>query len=113
MLNEPAMSEQQAHPKFAIGEVVHHRKYDYRGVIVDVDPVFQGTDEWYEEMAVSRPPKDRPWYHVLVDGAEHSTYVAEQHLEPDPSGHQIEHPALGQFFNRFERGRYFRTGAMH
>lgn len=107
------MTKQHAKPAFTIGQVIHHRKYDYRGVIVDVDPVFQGTDEWYEQMAVSLPPRDRPWYHVLVDGAEHLTYVAEQHLEPDPSGHQISHPALGQFFDRFERGRYFTRGYSH
>lgn len=107
------MGTQPAHPNFSIGQIVHHRKYDYRGVIVDVDPVFSGTQEWYDQMAVSRPPKDRPWYHVLVDGAEHSTYVAERHLEPDPSGHQVSHPALGRFFDRFERGRYFRAGRSH
>ena len=100
-------------PKFAVGEVVHHRKFDYRGVIVDVDPVFQGTDAWYEAMARSRPPRDQPWYHVLVDGAAHSTYVAERHLEPDTSGQQIEHPALGEFFDRFLSGRYYAPGQRH
>ena len=100
-------------PKFAVGEVVHHRKFDYRGVIVDVDPVFQGTDAWYETMARSRPPRDQPWYHVLVDGAAHSTYVAERHLEPDTSGQQIEHPALGEFFDRFLGGRYYPPSQRH
>ena len=46
--------------------IVHHKKFDYRGVIIDVDPVFMGTEEWYEEVARSRPPKDKPWYQVLV-----------------------------------------------
>ncbi len=100
-------------PKFAIGQLVHHRKFDYRGVVVDVDPEFQGTEEWYEAMARSRPPKDRPWYHVLVDGATHSTYVAERHLETDQSGKQIAHPALGQYFDRFVDGRYQHSGGHH
>lgn len=100
-------------PKFDIGQLVHHSKFDYRGVVVDVDPVFQGTEEWYEAMARSRPPKDRPWYHVLVDGATHSTYVAERHLETDQSGQQIAHPALGQYFDRFVDGRYLRSGGHH
>ncbi len=107
------MSQQPTEPKFSIGQIIHHKKYDYRGVIVDVDPVYSGTEEWYEQMAVSHPPRDRPWYHVLVDGGQHSTYVAEQHLEPDPSGHQISHPALGQFFDQFERGRYSRSSHLH
>ncbi|MFV8836641.1 heat shock protein HspQ [Aquisalimonas sp.] len=103
----------QVRPKFSVGDVVHHRRFDYRGVIVDVDPVFEGTDDWYEAMARSRPPKDQPWYHVLVDGALHSTYVAERHLQPDRLGGQIDHPALGQYFNRFIGGRYYRAGSSH
>mgnify|MGYP001828233666 CR=1 FL=1 len=94
--------------KFAIGALVHHRLFDYRGVVVDVDATFQSTDEWYETVAKSRPPKDKPWYHVLVHGAEHSTYVAEQNLEPDPSGEPIQHPMVSEFFDDFEEGRYRR-----
>lgn len=92
--------------RFSVGQLVRHRKFDYRGVIFDVDPKFQATDEWYEMMAKSRPPKDKPWYHVLVDGAPHTTYVAERHLAPDDSDEPIDHPLIGQFFTRFEKGRY-------
>lgn len=99
-------------PKFFIGQVVHHRKFGYRGVIVDVDGVFQGTPEWYEQVARSRPPKDQPWYHVLVHESEHSTYVAERHLDADPQGGQVDHPALGQFFSRFVGGRYLATRSL-
>ena len=95
-------------PKFSPGQLVHHLKYDYRGVVADVDPEFAGTEAWYDQVAVSRPPKNRPWYHVLVHGAEHMTYVAAQHLEADPNGGQIDHPALGRFFDRFVDGRYLR-----
>lgn len=94
--------------KFALGELVHHRLFDYRGVVVDADATFQATDEWYETVAKSRPPKDKPWYHVLVHGAEHSTYVAEQNLERDESGEPIEHPMVPEFFDHFEGGRYCR-----
>ncbi len=62
--------------KFFVGQVVHHTLFDYRGVVFDLDPVFAGTEEWYEQVARSRPPKDEPWYHVLVGGASHITYVA-------------------------------------
>ncbi len=92
--------------QFGIGDLVHHRLFHYRGVIVDVDPNFQSTEEWYEAVARSRPPKDKPWYHVLVHGAEHSTYVAEQNLEPDDSDTPIKHPMLEHFFSRFENGKY-------
>lgn len=98
--------------RFTVGELVRHTKFDYRGVIVEVDPVFAGSEEWYQAVARSRPPKDQPWYHVLVDGQVHSTYVAERHLEADMSSGQIEHPDLGRFFDRFINGRYVRgTGS--
>ena len=102
-----------ARVRFSIGQLVHHRLFDYRGVIVDVDPVFQGTEDWYEQMAKSRPPKDKPWYHVLVHASEHTTYVAEQNLEPDDSDHPVEHPMVDQFFSAFEGGRYRRIDAVN
>ncbi len=71
--------------RFGVGQLVQHRLFGYRGVVADVDPSFQLSDEWYEEQARSRPPKDQPWYHVLVHDAEHATYVAQRNLEPDAS----------------------------
>ncbi|HYI05099.1 MAG TPA: heat shock protein HspQ, partial [Reyranella sp.] len=40
--NHPPVRE----AKFAIGQVVKHRVYPFRGVIFDVDPVFANTEEW-------------------------------------------------------------------
>jgi heat shock protein HspQ len=92
--------------KFFVGQVVKHRLFEYRGVIFDVDSQFQGTEEWYNQMAKSRPPKDKPWYRVLVHGNVYETYVAERNLEPDDSGKPIEHPFVSVLFNRFENGVY-------
>ena len=72
-------------PKFCIGQLIHHKLFDYRGIILGVDLEFKMTDEWYEEMARSKPSKDRPWYHVLVHQRGNQTYVAEQNLEVDPA----------------------------
>jgi len=94
------------HAKFAIGQLVHHSRFDYRGVIVDVDPVFQLSEEWYDAVAKSRPPKDRPWYHVLVHGTHDTTYVAERHLAPTADPTPIEHPQLGEYFEDFRSGVY-------
>ncbi len=99
--------------RFRVGQLIHHKRFDYRGVIVDVDATFQGTEEWYETMATSRPPKDRPWYHVLVDGATHMTYVTEQNLEPDLTGAPIAHPLLDQFFDELRDGLYVRDRPVH
>ncbi len=84
--------------KFSVGQIIHHRMFDYRGVVIDVDPEFQGPEEWYDKMARSRPPKEKPWYHVLVDGSNIQTYVAEQNLEPDQSGAAIQHPEISLHF---------------
>ena len=46
--------------EFALGEVVRHRKFGYRGAIYGVDAVFSLSEEWYEAVARSRPPKDQP-----------------------------------------------------
>ena len=92
--------------RFALGQLVHHRLFDYRGVVFDVDPVFMGEEEWYRQVARTRPPKDRPWYHIMVDGAEQTTYVAERNLEPDSSGEPIHHPLLGTFFSGFDGDCY-------
>ena len=92
--------------RFYVGQPVHHRLFDYRGVVADADATFQGSDDWYETMARSRPPKDRPWYHVLVHDAEHTTYVAERNLEPDLTGEPIRHPDLGHYFDEQRDGLY-------
>lgn len=94
--------------KFAIGQLIHHLLFDYRGVIVDVDPVYNGSEEWYQRVARSRPPRDQPWYRVLVDGADHMTYVAERNLEADENLDPITHPLIQQYFSDFDNGRYSR-----
>jgi heat shock protein HspQ len=102
-----------ARARFRVGQLVHHRLFDYRGVIVDVDATFQGSETWYETMARTRPPKEKPWYHVLVHDAEHMTYVTERNLEPDFTGEPIVHPALGEFFGELREGLYRRRDNAH
>ncbi|MDP6173149.1 MAG: heat shock protein HspQ [Rhodospirillales bacterium] len=102
------MSEISA--KFSVGQMIHHGKFDYRGVIIDVDSHFRGTEDWYDKMAISKPPRDRPWYHVLVDGSDLRTYVAERNLEPDYSGAPIQHPDIAEHFEDLtETGYISRT----
>ena len=92
--------------RFYVGQVVRHNRFMYRGVIVNVDPVFSGTEEWYEEVARSRPPKDRPWYRVIAEGSGVERYVAERHLEADMSGKPVDSPLVGEFFSGFSKGAY-------
>ena len=91
---------------FSIGQIIQHKRFNYRGVIIDVDPIFLGTDAWYNDIADSKPPKDRPWYHVLVDNTDKITYVTEQNLSRSSNIDPIQHPQLDNFFGLFTNGIY-------
>jgi heat shock protein HspQ len=95
--------------RFAIGEVVKHRLFDFRGVIFDVDPVFANSDEWYEAIPEDvRPAKDQPFYHLLAENSDSSyiAYVSQQNLVVDESDEPVDHPAIGGLFDGFAKGRY-------
>jgi heat shock protein HspQ len=97
------------HAHFAIGDVVRHRIFDFRGVIFDVDPVFANTDEWYEAIPEEiRPDKDQPFYHLLAENGEtsYTAYVSQQNLLPDESEEPVDHPAIAGLFDAFAEGRY-------
>ena len=93
--------------RFEIGQLVRHKRYGYRGVVVYIDDTCQADEQWYQRNQ-TQPEQDQPWYHVLVDGASHTTYVAEENLEPDPLGTKVTHPQLRRFFKTFLGGRYYR-----
>jgi len=95
--------------KFAIGQVVRHRIFPFRGVIFDVDPQFNNTDEWYDAIPREvRPRKDQPFYHLLAENSEteYIAYVSEQNLLEDDSGEPVRHPQLRDLFERRPDGRY-------
>ena len=95
--------------RFAIGDVVRHRLFDFRGVIFDVDPVFANSDDWYEAIPKDlRPRRDQPFYHLLAENAESSyiAYVSQQNLLPDETDEPVDHPAIATMFDRLEGGRY-------
>src|SRR5687768_11922928 len=105
----PIVAPPIAHAEFAIGDVVRHRLFDFRGVIFDVDPVFANSDEWYEAIPEEiRPPKDQPFYHLLAENAESNyvAYVSQQNLVVDDSEEPVDHPAIPTMFDRLEGGRY-------
>jgi heat shock protein HspQ len=95
--------------RFAIGEVVRHKLFDFRGVIFDVDPEFSNSEEWYDAIPEAlRPSKEQPFYHLLAENSD-STYVAyvsQQNLVADDSEEPVDHPAIATMFDRLEGGRY-------
>jgi len=98
-----------AHADFAIGDVVRHRLFDFRGVIFDVDPVFANTEEWYDAIPQDlRPRKDQPFYHLLAENMESSyvAYVSQGNLVLDDSEEPVDHPAIAGLFTDYRDGRY-------
>lgn len=96
--------------KFQIGQIVRHRKYGFRGIIFDVDPEFSNTEEWYESIPQkSRPRRDQPFYHLLAENGDKTTYIAyvsEQNLLLDDSDEPIAHPGIADYFVGLEDGCY-------
>jgi len=97
--------------KFRLGEVVRHRFYPFRGIVFDVDPVFNSTEEWWQSIpAEIRPRKDQPYYHLLAenDATEYIAYVSEQNLLPDASDKPLRHPQVAELFVK-EGDQYLAT----
>lgn len=92
--------------KFSSGDVIHHKRYEYRGVIVSSDFQCMADDAWYFRNQ-TQPRRDQPWYHVLVDGGR-ETYVAEENIELDETGAPVTHPLVDRIFPTFQGGRYYR-----
>ncbi len=95
--------------KYQIGQVVRHRVYSFRGVVFDIDPTFDNTEEWYQAIPVEvRPHKDQPFYHLFAenDQTEYVAYVSEQNLLPDNTGEPVRHPQVAEAFIRDEKGGY-------
>jgi heat shock protein HspQ len=95
--------------KYAVGDIVRHRIYPFRGIVFDIDPVFNNTEEWWLSIPSElRPSKDQPFYHLLAENAEteYVAYVSEQNLLPDTSGAPLRHPSVKELFAERDDGQY-------
>jgi heat shock protein HspQ len=95
--------------KYMIGQVVKHRVFPFRGVVFDIDPEFDNTEEWWQSIPEEvRPRKDQPFYHLFAENAEseYIAYVSEQNLLPDDSSEPIRHPQVAEVFVRDDHGGY-------
>ena len=105
--HHPFMNNKSA--KFGIGAIVRHRVYPFRGVVVDVDPEFDNTDEWYEAIpAEVRPDKEQPFYHLLAENSDsyYTAYVSQQNLLPDGENGPVSHPDVDDMFDGLDGERY-------
>ena len=98
-------------PIFNIGDVVKHRLYKFRGVIVDIDPEFSNSEEWYLSIPKeTRPRKDQPFYHLLAESTDvtYEAYVSEQNLLLDKSKEPVKHPLIEEIFSGKKGANYFK-----
>lgn len=94
--------------RFVPGDLVTHKKYGYRGVVVEYDPLCKADEDWYQSNQ-TQPSRDQAWYHVLVHGSHQVTYAAESNLNPDTSTKDVMHPLVPYFFLGIQNGRYLRN----
>ena len=97
--------------KFSIGDIVTHKHFEFRGVIYDVDFVFNNSEEWYQSIPKNvRPRKDQPFYHLLAENDEitYEAYVSEQNLLMDHSDEPIKHPLIEEIFSGKKGSSYFK-----
>ena len=102
--------------KFGIGQIVQHRKHPFRGVIFDVDPIFNNSEKWLNSIPEEdRPSRDQPYYHLFAENSETSyiAYVSEQNLEADDDTDPIHHPALDEYFDVTEDGSFIARQKMN
>ncbi|MDH4981572.1 heat shock protein HspQ [Hyphomicrobium sp. D-2] len=102
-------ASKQTRAKFSVGQVVRHRIFPFRGIIFDIDPVFDNTEEWWLSIPEDiRPHKEQPFYHLLAENAEteYIAYVSEQNLLADTSGQPLRHPQLKEMFVLDDTGGY-------
>ncbi len=95
--------------QFSIGQVVRHRILPFRGVIFDVDPEFNNSEEWWQAIPEEvRPRKDQPYYHLLAENEStaYEAYVSEQNLLLDDSGKPVNHPQVPEVFGEFRGDSY-------
>src|SRR4029078_2187261 len=103
--------------RFAIGDVVRHRLFDFRGVVFDVDPEFANSEEWYEAIPEELlSAKEQPYYPLLAENSESAyiAYVSQQNLARDDSDEPVDHPAIPTMFERrLEERRHMRRPGHH
>ncbi|XP_076445576.1 uncharacterized protein LOC143283278 [Babylonia areolata] len=100
-----------AEVKFRIGQVVRHKFWKYRGVIIGWDLKPRAPKEWLEE---NYPSSEKhllhmPAFTLLVDVRDRMTpqlsYVPGEEIEVIDKT-RVMHPRLDYYFESYDRGQY-------
>lgn len=93
---------------FRRGQVVRHRLFHFRAVVSDYDLECRRDDDWMATQP-GNPVRNRPWYHLLIDGNDGVAYVPEAQVEPADFENGVKHPLVPIFFDGEENGVYKRN----
>ncbi len=88
---------------FALGQIVRHREHAFRGVIVNVDATWSGTED---EPGPDQP--DQPFYEIMAIGGdlEFTLYAAEAVLEGDPDLERLPYNDAARWFTIDAQGHH-------
>lgn len=98
------------HIKFYVGQVIRHKLWNYRGVIIGWDETMTASEQWRQTNHQDKKHRhEMPNYAILVDARDRTgnqiTYVPEENLEIITST-KIVHQILEEYFNEFDGSRY-------
>ncbi len=108
-MSKDATPSEISEAEFSIGDVVRHRIFEFRGVIFDIDPVFDNSEDWYLSIPEAvRPAKNQPFYHLFAENGESSyvAYVSQQNLLTDREEGPVDHPAIKDIFSGWTGDKY-------
>lgn len=100
-----------SHIKFRIGQIVKHRKWGYRGVVVGWDSLAKAPSTWIKENHNQNEHwSTQPNYAILVDIRDRTipqlAYVPEENIELAPALVRITHPGMEDYFEDFDGAQY-------
>nr|XP_039272131.1 uncharacterized protein LOC120346453 [Styela clava] len=102
--------------KYRVGQVIKHKKYGYRGVIVGWDETCKAPKTWILTMHGNNPAIVKtPHYSILVDKRDRqeiqTTYVAQENIDI-VTNIEVQHPSIWDYFDFYDGAQYHMRPAM-
>ncbi|XP_070568963.1 uncharacterized protein [Ptychodera flava] len=97
--------------KYRVGQVIKHKLWGYRGVIIGWDETAKAPEQWLKQMHPADKPhwRKQPNYSILVDTRDRPqaqvTYIPQENIEI-VSNTKVIHPALDDYFEAYDGSQY-------